>query len=113
MPPSAGSTIIPCLRYDDAPRMIDWLRDAFGFQAQAVYADGDTVHHAQLVFGSGMLMLGSRQRGSAWGDLITQPRDLDGSTTQSPCLVVADPDAHYARAKAAGAAIVQEIPDQS
>ena len=112
MSPSAGSTIIPCLRYDDAPRMLDWLREAFGFQVQAVYADGDTVHHAQLVFGSGMLMLGSTQRGSEWGDLITQPRDIGGRTTQSPCVVVTDPDAHYARAKAAGAEIVQDIADQ-
>ena len=108
----AGSTIIPCLRYDDAPRMIDWLCQAFGFEAQAVHADGDTVHHAQLVFGTGMLMLGSTQRGSAWGDLITQPRDIDGRTTQSPCVVVTDTDAHYARAKAAGAQIVQDIADQ-
>jgi len=112
MPTPAGSTIIPCLRYDDALRMIDWLRDAFGFQAQAVYADGDTVHHAQLVFGSGMLMLGSTQPGSEWGDLITQPRDIGGRTTQSPCVVVTDPDAHYARARAAGAEIVQDIADQ-
>ena len=70
-----GSTIIPCLRYDDAPRMIDWLREAFGFEAHVVHRQGDTVHHAQLVHGGGMLMLGSTQRGSDWGDLITQPRD--------------------------------------
>ncbi|MET0328033.1 MAG: VOC family protein, partial [Luteimonas sp.] len=76
MSTSTGSTIIPCLRYDDAPRMIDWLCEAFGFHAQAVYRDGDTVHHAQLVFGTGMLMLGSTRRDSEWGDLIAQPRDL-------------------------------------
>ena len=112
MPTSAGSTIIPCLRYDDAPRMIDWLCNAFGFEAQAVHADGDTVHHAQLVFGRGMLMLGSTQRGSDWGALITRPRDIGGRTTQSPCVVVADVDAHYANAKANGAVIVQDIADQ-
>ena len=112
MSTSTGSTIIPCLRYDDAPRMIDWLCEAFGFHAQAVYRDGDTVHHAQLVFGTGMLMLGSTRRDSEWGDLIAQPRDLDGRTTQSPCVVVTDADTHYARAKAAGAVIVQDIADQ-
>lgn len=32
--------------------------------------------------------------------------------TQSPCVVVADPDVHYARATAAGARIVIEIADQ-
>lgn len=46
--PSNGSTIIPCLRYRDALAAIDWLQRAFGFHAQAVYADGDTVFHAQL-----------------------------------------------------------------
>lgn len=112
MPSAAGSTIIPCLRYDDARRMLDWLCEAFGFEAQAVYADGDTVHHAQLVFGTGMLMLGATQRDGAWGGLITQPRDLDGRTTQGPCVVVADVDAHHARARAAGAEIVEPIADQ-
>ncbi len=60
--PSNGSTIIPCLRYRDAQAAIDWLQRAFGFHAQAVYADGDTVFHAQLTFGSGMIMLGSADR---------------------------------------------------
>src|SRR3546814_2095903 len=46
------STIIPCLRYRDALAAIDWLCRAFGFEKHAVYADGDTVHHAQLTFGN-------------------------------------------------------------
>ena len=50
---SSGSTIIPCLRYRDALAAIDWLQRAFGFQAQAVYADGDVVFHAQLVVEAG------------------------------------------------------------
>jgi len=64
--PGNGSTIIPCLRYRDAQAAIDWLQRAFGFHAQAVYADGDTVFHAQLTFGSGMIMLGSASNQSAW-----------------------------------------------
>ena len=110
--PASGSAIIPCLRYDNARRMIDWLCEAFGFEAHAVHRDGDAIHHAQLVYGSGMLMLGSTQRDSEWGELIAQPRDIGGRNTRSPCVVVADPDAHYARAKAAGAVIVQDIADQ-
>ena len=46
--PRHGSTVIPTLSYRDAPAMIDWLCDAFGFEQQAVYADGDVVLHAQL-----------------------------------------------------------------
>lgn len=107
-----GSSIIPCLRYRDALRAIDWLCEAFGFSRHAVYADGDTVHHAQLTLGRGMIMLGSVDNASAWGRLIMQPDAIDLRETQNACVVVADPDAHYARAKAAGAVIVQDIADQ-
>ncbi len=105
------ATIIPCLRYRDAPAAIDWLCDAFGFQRQAVYQDGDIVHHAQLVFGNGMLMLGSVQPG-AWGSNMVQPDEIDGRETQSACVIVTDADAHYARTKAAGARILIDIADQ-
>ncbi len=103
------STVIPCLRYRNALAMIDWLCEAFGFVKHAVYADGDTVHHAQLTFGNGMIMLGSADNASTWGERIVQPEAIGGRETQSPCVIVADADAHYAQAKAAGAEIVDEI----
>lgn len=111
-PADTTATIIPCLRYRDAPAAIDWLCRAFGFERHAVYAEGDTVHHAQLVFGNGMVMLGSADTASEWGRRIAQPGDIGGLETQSPCVVVADIDAHYARAVAAGAELVQDIADQ-
>lgn len=106
------TTVIPCLRYRDAPKMIDWLCRAFGFEKHAVYADGDTVHHAQLTFGNGMIMLGSADNASEWGRQIAQPEEIGMRETQSPCVIVADTDAHYAQAKAAGAQIVMDISDQ-
>ena len=112
-PANTTSTIIPCLRYRNALGMVDWLCDAFGFQEHAVYADGDTVHHAQLVFGNGMVMLGSTSNAGEWGKAIVQPEDVGGRETQSACVVVADADAHYARATAAGATIVIDIADQA
>ena len=111
-PADTTATIIPCLRYRDAPAAIDWLCRAFGFERHAVYAEGDTVHHAQLVFGNGMVMLGSADTASEWGRRIAQPGDIGGLETQSPCVVVTDVDAHYARAVAAGAELVQDIADQ-
>ena len=105
------ATIIPCLRYRDAPAAIDWLCRAFGFRRHAVYQDGDTVHHAQLAFGNGMVMLGSVQPG-AWGSNMIQPDEVGGMETQSACVIVGDADAHYARATAAGAEIVIDIADQ-
>ncbi|HBK45012.1 MAG TPA: glyoxalase [Xanthomonadaceae bacterium] len=107
------ATVIPCLRYRDAPAAIDWLCEAFGFERHAIYASGDIVHHAQLTFGNGMIMLGSvDQADSEWAGLIAQPDRIGGMETQSPCVVVDDADAHYARARAAGARIVMDIADQ-
>jgi len=102
-------TIIPSLRYRDALKAIDWLCSAFGFEKHAVHADGDVVHHAQLTFGNGMIMLGSVSNGSPWDRRIAQPDEIGGRETQCPCVIVADADAHYARAKAAGAAIVDPL----
>lgn len=109
---ATASTIIPCLRYRDALAAIDWLCDAFGFEKRAVHADGRIVHHAQLTFGNGMIMLGSADAVSEWGRLIAQPEEVGMRETQSPCVIVAEVDAHYARAKAAGAVIVIDISDQ-
>lgn len=106
------ATIIPSLRYRDALKAIDWLCDAFGFEKQAVYADGSIVHHAQLTFGNGMLMVGSTDNGSAWGERIAQPSDIGGRETQCCYLVVADADAHFARAKAAGAEIIDAVEEK-
>ena len=110
----ARSTIIPCLRYRDAPRAIEWLCSAFGFEKQAVYPNPDgSIAHAQLTFGNGMIMLGSVGKESEWGRLIRQPDELGGAETQSAYIIVADADAVYTRAKAAGAEIVLDIKDEN
>jgi uncharacterized glyoxalase superfamily protein PhnB len=67
------------------------------------------VHHAQLVFGNGMIMLGTIDNESERGRRIIQPEEIGGRETQCPCVIVADADEHYARAKAAGAVIVDEL----
>jgi uncharacterized glyoxalase superfamily protein PhnB len=106
-----GSAIIPALRYRNAPEAIEWLCKAFGFQKNAVYPGGNgTIAHAQLTFGTGMIMLGSINPG-AFGKVIKQPDEIGGAETQSPCVIVADVDAHYARAKAAGAKMIVDIAD--
>jgi uncharacterized glyoxalase superfamily protein PhnB len=105
-----GGAVIPALRYRDAPAAIAWLCKAFGFTEHLVVPDGaGGIAHAQLKVGAdAMVMLGS-QRGDEFGRLVALPSDAGGRSTQSAYIVVADPDAHYARAKAAGAAIVYEI----
>lgn len=114
MPHAAATTatVIPTLCYRDAHVAIDWLCNAFGFERRLVHAEADVVHHAQLTFGNGMIMLSSAGRPGEWSRRIAQPDEIGGRETQCPCLVVADPDAHYAQAKAAGAEIVDDIADQ-
>lgn len=107
---NTATTIIPSLRYDDATAAIDWLCRAFGFEKHAVYTDEKgIVQHAQLIFGNGMIMLGSTGNASTWGERIVQPRAIGGRETQCAYVVVGDCAAHYARAKAAGAEIVDAL----
>lgn len=111
-PAATTATIIPTLRYRKALEMIDWLGKAFGFTPHAVYAEGEVVHHAQLVFGNGMIMLGSAQADSEWGQFSAQPDEVGGRNTHGCCVIVDDADAHHERALAAGAEIVMPISDQ-
>lgn len=109
------STVIPCLRYRNAPAAIEWLCSTFGFEKKAVYPSADgTIMHSELTLGGGMIMLGSVLKNeSEWGRHIKQPDEIGGAETQSPYLVVADADEVYRRAKAAGAEIVTDIKDES
>jgi uncharacterized glyoxalase superfamily protein PhnB len=103
--------IIPTLRYRDAPAAIDWLCRAFGFERHLVVPDEDGgIAHAQLTCPGGMIMLGT-SRDDEFGRLQKSPLEVQGPTTQSPYVIVDDTDAHYERAKAAGAKIVYDIRD--
>lgn len=106
------ANVIPCLRYRDAPAAIAWLCRAFGFTEHLVVAgENGTIAHAQLAFGNGMIMLGSSDD-REFGRRMKTPAEVGGFGTQSPYVIVADADAHYARARAAGAEIVIELRDE-
>jgi uncharacterized glyoxalase superfamily protein PhnB len=95
------------LQYQDAPAAIEFLCRAFGFERHAVYeGEGGSIAHAQLTLGNGMIMLGS-VKDTNYGKLLVRPRAV-GGVTMSVYLIVQDPDAHCARAKAAGAEITRE-----
>jgi len=95
-------TIFPILRYQDARAAIRWLCDAFGFtELFCVPEQGPYVRHAQLKLGANMIMLGSVRP----DDGIASPKTL-GSATQMLAVYVESPDAHFQRAKAAGAKIL-------
>ncbi len=106
------TTVVPALRYRDAPKAIDWLCRALGFERHAVYEDGQGgIAHAQLSFGNGMIMLGSA-RDDEWSRHLALPDEVGGRVTVSLCLTVRDVDAHCAQARAAGAVIIQEPEDK-
>lgn len=106
-----SATVIPCLRYRDATAAIEWLCAAFGFEKHLVVPEeGNRIAHAQLIFDNGMIMLGS-VRDNELHRLMKQPDEIGGAGTQSTYIVTRDADAHYARAKTAGAQIVMEIKD--
>jgi uncharacterized glyoxalase superfamily protein PhnB len=107
------STIIPAMRYRNAPAAIEWLCEAFGFEKHLVCpGENGTIAHAELTLGNGMIMLGSICDND-FAKLVKQPDELNGVETQCPYVVVKDADAHYARAVAGGAKIVREIEDAS
>lgn len=108
---SAGATIMPALRYRDAHAAIEWLCNVLGCSRKAVYDGPDgTVGHAELVLGKGMIMLGSH-KDDAYGKGFKSPAELGGVETRSAYVVVADADAVWARAQAAGATVVRPIQD--
>ena len=103
------STIIPAMRYRDANAAIDWLCNVFGFQRHAVYpGPGNTVGHAELTLGSGMIMLGS-EKDDEYGRGFKSPSELGDNETRSTYIIVSDADEVYQRAKAAGGKIVREL----
>ncbi|MDQ1813560.1 VOC family protein [Massilia sp. CCM 9210] len=113
-PKQTRANIIPCLRYRNAPAAIDWLCSTFGFEKQLVVpGENDTILHAQLSFGNGMVMLGSTSAiDSEYSKLMKQPDEIGGAQTQTICVVVTDADAVYDRAISARAQIVMDLKDE-
>ena len=97
---SGTSTVIPCLRYRDAAAAIVFLREAFGFVERAAYpGEGGRIEHAEMMHGTGMVMLGSsREDGQGWLTV-----EAAGGFTQTNYVIVEDVDAHCARARLCGA----------
>ena len=87
--------IYPFTRFADPEAALDWLARAFGFQEHVVYrADDGALQHAEMSLGPGIVMFSKGDPGE--GGIY---------------VAVDDADAHYERAKAAGAEMVREIED--
>lgn len=98
-------TFYPILTYRDAEAAIGWLHAAFGFALRfRTPAPDGTVAHAELDYGTGVVMLHS-------GAPASPPPADWRETLQAVYAAVADPDAHCERARAAGAEITREPED--
>jgi uncharacterized glyoxalase superfamily protein PhnB len=75
-----------------------------------VPGEGGVIEHAQLALGRSMVMLGS-VRDNVWGQRMREPLQVGGPTS-GVYVVIADVDAHCARARRAGAEILSEPADQ-
>lgn len=82
--------LYPALRYRNAAKMIDWLGEAFGFSVRARHGEGDVVHHAELVFGSSMIMLGTA-RDDDYGKRSANPVQAAASRSISPSTMPTPP----------------------
>ncbi len=109
-PPAGWPRITPTLVYEDSKTAIDWLEKAFGFLARIkVPGPGGQIVHSELTLGGdGVIMVGHVSWSPSVEGRMVSPKTLN-KTTQSLFVFVDDLDEHYARAKAAGAKIVQEI----
>jgi uncharacterized glyoxalase superfamily protein PhnB len=102
-------SLYPFLRYQDPEAALRFLQEAFGFEERVVYRSPDgKLAHVELTLGHGLIMFGG-----------VSPEDPLGMTAsagvpqknQGVYAVVKDPDAHHARAKAAGARVVMALRD--
>ena len=95
--------------YRDPLAALDWLTQAFGFERSMLVTDRDgKLIHAEMRFNDAYLIIDSE-----WCDEVASPASLNGKNTQSVYLRIrTDIDGHCARARAAGAVILQEPVDQ-
>ena len=98
--------ITPYLYYEDVGEALKFLAKAFGFRkygAQMRRPDGK-INHAAMQFDDHHIMMGCPSSG------YRNPKRL-GQATQSLYVNVENVDKHFARAKKAGATIIEEPKD--
>lgn len=106
--PPGWPRISTSLYYDDAAKAIDWLCGAFGFEVRIkVAGEGGRIEHSELVYGEGVVMVGSLDGKHEKFPFMKTPREAGGNT-QNLFVYVDDVEAHCARARAMGATIASE-----
>ncbi len=95
--------LLPHVVYHNVQEAVAWLSRVFGFTENYHYGNsGGLVDGAQIYLGKAYIMVTGAHRGGA-----TPAKS--GTYSQSLTVFVDDVEAHYRRAKAAGAKIVEEL----
>ena len=111
----AYPAVIPKRAYENGPEAMDWLVKAFGFREKDRRVENGRLTHGELDTGGGVIMLATPsphyhgpkhhreecEIARSWHDV---PYIIDGVL-----VYVDDVDAHFARAKAAGATILSPV----
>ena len=107
--PFRRPTLGSALYYKDPMAALDWLERAFGFERVMVITDADgNLGHSEMRFGDGYVMIGAE-----WAAPAASPASVGGRNTQSLHVHLTEGiEAHCARARAAGAVILQDLEDQ-
>jgi len=98
--------ITPYLLYEDVAGALEFLSKAFGFKEYGprMTQPNGKINHAAMKLGKDVVMMGCP------GPEYQNPKRL-GHSTQSLYINVKDVDAHFERAKKAGATILEEPKD--
>jgi uncharacterized glyoxalase superfamily protein PhnB len=103
---SVETQIIPYIFYRDVPAALNWLTRTFGFTEELRHPTPSGMH-AQMTFGGQRIMMG--QGSHDWR--MESPTEAR-TASMGVFIYLADVDAHFERARAAGAEIVQAPRDE-
>jgi uncharacterized glyoxalase superfamily protein PhnB len=111
--------VIPMFSYEDVGRAADWIAQAFGFTETGRWSDEGRVTHLNMELDGGMIMLAfpsqDYQSPKHHAEVCEQARTWQRTpyVVDGVHVTVADIDAHYERARAAGATILSELEDNT
>lgn len=109
------ATFQPTAFYRDPMAALRWLETAFGFETTTLVTDAEgRVGYSEMSFLGGTVSINPAFSDPIIGDArMVSPLDLDGRCTQFIRIHLPEGlDAHYERARAAGARITQPPEDQ-
>lgn len=98
-----GATVTPFLFYEDVESALDWLSRVFGFRERwRLTTPAGAIAHAEIELDGGIVMI---------GNVGGRNRQRPSTVRTAVYVYVDDVDAHCARARAAGAQILDEPAD--